>query len=64
MPAGGGGDVEVRGDGFRYRAQQVLELQGEEWCALEVVVGCGVEADVDAAAVGGDSGVLLDRRLV
>jgi hypothetical protein len=65
VPADRGGDVEVRGDGFGHGAQEILELHVDEWCALDVVIGGGVEAGVDAAAGGGDSGgVLLDRRLV
>jgi hypothetical protein len=65
VPADRGGDVEVRGDGFGHGAQEILELHVDEWCALDVVLGGGVEAGVDAAAGGGDSGgVLLDRRLV
>jgi hypothetical protein len=48
------GDVELRGDGLGHWAQEVLESHVEEWRALRVVVGDGVEADVDAAAGIGD----------
>jgi len=64
MPAHGDGDVEVRGNGFRDRSQELPELHRQERRALDVVVGGGVEADVDAAVGGDDVGVLRDRRPV
>lgn len=64
MPARGDGDVEVRGNGLRDRPQELLERHHEERRALNVVVGGGVEADVDAAAGGDAVGVPRDRRPV
>src|SRR5215471_16391513 len=63
MPAYGGGDVEVCGNCFSDRPQELLRLHREQRRALDVVVGDGVETDVDAAA-GGGIGVPRDRRPV
>src|SRR5262249_11195234 len=60
MPAYGGGDVEVRGNCFSDRPQELLRRHREQRCALDVVVGDGVETDVDAAA-GSGFGVPRDR---
>lgn len=64
VPADRGGDVEVCRDGFGYGAQEVLEGHVEERGALDIVVGCGVEADVDAAGVGDCGGMPFDRGQV
>jgi hypothetical protein len=55
----------VRSDGLSHGAHEVLELHIEQRCALDVLVGGGVEADIDAAAGRGDSArVPPDRRSV
>src|SRR5215469_14523517 len=63
VPAYGGGDVEVRSNRFSDRPHELLRLHREQWRALDVVVGDGVETDVDAAA-GSGIGVPRDRRSV
>jgi len=64
VPADGGGYVEVRRDGLGDRPQELPGLHREQRRALDVVVGGGVEADVDAAAGGDGVGVPRDRRTV
>ncbi len=54
----------MRGHGLRDWPQELLERHRQERRALDVVVGGGVEADVDAAAGGDAVGVLGDRRPV
>ena len=55
----------MRGHGLDHRAQEVVGLHLGDRYALEVVVGRGVEAGVDAAGCRGDGAcVLLDRRPV
>src|SRR5215469_6994058 len=61
LPAYGGRDVEVRGNCFSDRPQELLRLHRQQWRALDVVVGDGVETYVDA---GGGVGVPRDRRPV
>jgi hypothetical protein len=65
LPTYRGGDVEVPSNRVGHGAHEVLELHVEERCALDIVVGGGIEADVDAAAGRGHStGVPLDRNPV
>ena len=49
VPCGCRGDHELGGDGLGHRTHEVVELHVEHRRALDVVVGRGVEADVDAA---------------
>src|SRR5215469_3304847 len=61
LPAYGGRDVEVRGNCFSDRPQELLRLHREQRRALDVIIGDGVETDVDAAAIGGGIDMTRDR---
>src|SRR6185312_17518987 len=51
---GHGGDVEVGGDDLADRASEVGEVHVEQGDALQVIVGSGVEGDIDAVGGGSD----------
>jgi len=49
---GHGGDVEVGGDDLADRAGEIGEFHVEQGNALQVIVGGGVERDIDAPGCG------------